>query len=68
MHNQLIDLLITGTIDTLLMVGSSALFALLIGLPLAVILVSTSEYGIYPAKHINLAWLGRLTLHALYLF
>ena len=63
MHNQLIDLLITGTIDTLLMVGSSALFALLIGLPLAIILVSTSEYGIYPAKHINrsLGWVVNLT-------
>jgi D-methionine transport system permease protein len=63
MHNQLIDLLITGTIDTLLMVGSSALFALLIGLPLAIILVSTSEHGIYPAKHIHhgLGWIVNLT-------
>ena len=53
MSNQLIDLLLTGTIDTLLMVGVSAFVAFLIGLPLAVILVSTSEHGIYPSKSIN---------------
>lgn len=63
MHDQLIDLLITGTIDTLLMVGVSAFFALLIGLPMAVILVNTSEYGIYPSKSINqsLGWLVNMT-------
>ncbi|MDN5418571.1 MAG: ABC transporter permease, partial [Acinetobacter sp.] len=49
----LIDLLLTGTIDTLLMVGVSAIVAFLIGLPLAVILVNTSEQGIYPSKKIN---------------
>ncbi|HCK31375.1 MAG TPA: ABC transporter permease, partial [Acinetobacter ursingii] len=38
MHDQLIDLLLTGTLDTLIMVGVSALLAFLIGLPLAVIL------------------------------
>lgn len=53
MSNQLIDLLISGTIDTFLMVGVSALFAFLIGLPLALILVSTRPYGIYPSKSIN---------------
>ena len=53
MHDQLIDLLLTGTIDTLIMVGVSALVAFLIGLPLAVILVNTSEQGIYPSKKIN---------------
>ena len=53
MHDQLIDLLLTGTIDTLLMVGVSAIVAFLIGLPLAVILVNTSEQGIYPSKKIN---------------
>lgn len=59
MHDQLIDLLLTGTIDTLIMVGASAFFALLIGLPMAVVLVSTSEHGIYPSKSINhsLGWL-----------
>ena len=53
MQDQLIDLLLTGTIDTLLMVGVSAIVAFLIGLPLAVILVNTSEQGIYPSKKIN---------------
>ena len=63
MHDQLIDLLITGTIDTLLMVGVSAFFALLIGLPMAVILVNTSEHGIYPSTSINqsLGWLVNMT-------
>lgn len=53
MQDQLIDLLITGTIDTLLMVGVSGFIAFLIGLPLAVVLVNTSEQGIYPSKKIN---------------
>ena len=63
MHDQLIDLLITGTIDTLLMVGVSAFFALLIGLPMVVILVNTSEHGIYPSKSINqsLGWIVNIT-------
>lgn len=63
MHDQLIDLLITGTIDTLVMVGVSAFFALLIGLPMAVILVNTSEYGTYPSKSINqsLGWIVNIT-------
>ncbi|NHB57238.1 methionine ABC transporter permease [Acinetobacter shaoyimingii] len=63
MHDQLIDLLITGTIDTLVMVGVSAFFALLIGLPMAVILVNTSEHGIYPSKTINqaLGWVVNIT-------
>ena len=63
MHDQLIDLLLTGTIDTLLMVGVSAFFALLIGLPMAVILVNTSEHGIYPSKSMNqsLGWMVNMT-------
>lgn len=63
MHDQLLDLLLTGTIDTLIMVGASAFFALLIGLPMAVVLVSTSEHGIYPSKSINhsLGWLVNIT-------
>ena len=63
MHDQLIDLLITGTIDTLLMVGVSAFFALLIGLQMALILVNTSEHGIYPSKSINqsLGWMVNMT-------
>ncbi|HCO07917.1 MAG TPA: ABC transporter permease, partial [Acinetobacter ursingii] len=60
---QLIDLLLTGTLDTLIMVGVSALLAFLIGLPLAVILVSTSENGIYPSQTINqpIGWLINVT-------
>lgn len=53
MQDQLIDLLLTGTIDTLIMVGVSAVIAFLIGLPLAVILVNTSEQGIHSSKKIN---------------
>ena len=63
MHDQIIDLLISGTIDTLIMVGVSALVAFLIGLPLAVVLVSTSEHGIYPSKSINqsIGWVVNIT-------
>lgn len=63
MHDQLIDLLLTGTLDTLLMVGVSAILAFLIGLPLAVILVSTSEHGIYPSVKINapIGWVINIT-------
>ena len=63
MHNQLIDLLLTGTIDTLVMVGVSAIFAFLIGLPIALILVSTADFGIYPSKKINqpLGWIINIT-------
>ena len=63
MHEQLIDLLLTGTTDTLIMVGVSAIVAFLIGLPMAVVLVSTSEHGIYPSKPINraLGWVVNIT-------
>ncbi|MEN3977857.1 methionine ABC transporter permease [Acinetobacter sp. CWB-B33] len=63
MQNQLIDLLLTGLIDTLLMVGSSAILAFLIGLPLAILLVISSEHGIYPSKGINqsLGWIVNVT-------
>lgn len=63
MHNQLIDLLLTGTIDTLVMVGVSAIFAFSIGLPIALILVSTADFGIYPSKKINqsLGWVINIT-------
>ena len=53
MYNQLIDLLLTGTTDTLIMVGVSAILAFVIGLPIALILVSTADFGIYPSKKIN---------------
>ena len=52
MQDQLIDLLLTGTIDTLLMVGVSAIVAFLIGLPLAVILVKR------PLRYSNIIFLS----------
>ncbi len=63
MSDQLFYLLFIGTTDTLLMVGISAIFAFLIGLPLALILVCTSEHGIYPSVKINrsLGWLINIT-------
>ena len=63
MYNQLIDLLQTGTTDTLIMVGVSAILAFLIGLPIALILVSTADFGIYPSKKINqsLGWVINIT-------
>lgn len=68
MQDQLIDLLITGTVDTLLMVGASAFIAFLIGLPIAVILVSTSEHGIHPSQRLIKLWVGSSTLLVLYPF
>lgn len=63
MYNQLIDLLLTGTTDTLIMVGVSAILAFLIGLPIALILVNTADFGIYPSKKINqsLGWIINIT-------
>ena len=63
MYNQLIDLLLTGTTDTLIMVCVSAILAFLIGLPIALILVSTADFGIYPSKKINqsLGWIINIT-------
>lgn len=63
MQDQLFDLLLTGTLDTLVMVGLSALIALLIGLPLAMILVSTSAQGIFPSTKINqpIGWIINIT-------
>jgi D-methionine transport system permease protein len=51
-----------GFIDTLLMVGVSSLLALLIGLPLAVILVVCSRNGLYEAPRIQqvLGWFVNL--------
>lgn len=63
MYNQLINLLLTGTTDTLIMVGVSAILAFLIGLPIALILVSTADFGIYPSRKINqsLGWVINIT-------
>ncbi len=63
MYTKLIDLLLTGTTDTLIMVGVSAILAFLIGLPIALILVITADFGIYPSKKINqsLGWIINIT-------
>ena len=49
------DRLLQGFIDTFLMVGVSSLIALLAGIPLAVILVTSSKGGIYEAPALNRA-------------
>jgi D-methionine transport system permease protein len=49
------DRLLQGFIDTFLMVGVSSLIALLAGIPLAVILVTSGKGGIYEAPALNRA-------------
>ena len=49
------DRLVQGAIDTLLMVGVSSLIALLVGIPLAVFLVTSDKGGIYQAPVLNRA-------------
>ena len=49
------DRLWQGVIDTFLMVGVSSLIALILGIPLAVILVTSGKGGIYEAPAINRA-------------
>lgn len=63
MQDQLIELLLIGTIDTLIMVGVSAIIAFILGLPIAIILVNTSEHGIYPSTsiHQTLGWIINIT-------
>lgn len=57
-----IDRLLQGLLDTLLMVGVSSLLALLIGLPMAVILVVTGRGDLFPNPLLNrlLGWLVNL--------
>lgn len=57
-----IDRLWQGLLDTLLMVGVSSLLALLIGLPMAVILVVTGRGDLFPNPLLNrlLGWLVKL--------
>ncbi|GAB3042360.1 ABC transporter permease [Acinetobacter apis] len=63
MFNDLIDLLLTGTLDTIVMVGSSAILAFVFGLPLAVLLVCTDKNGIYPSTRIHepVGWVVNIT-------
>ncbi|WP_259049875.1 methionine ABC transporter permease [Klebsiella sp. BIGb0407] len=46
-------LLLEGTLDTLYMVALAALFTLLIGLPLGVLLFITRREGVLPAPRVN---------------
>ena len=54
----MLELLLTGLIDTLIMVGVSAILAFLLGLPIALILVNSSEQGIAPSflTNLSLGW------------
>lgn len=53
MSPLVIDRLIEGIIDTLLMIGASSLITLGIGLPLALLLVATSKGGILEQPVVN---------------
>ncbi|ATA18728.1 MAG: methionine ABC transporter permease [Gibbsiella quercinecans] len=58
----LLDRLWAGLVETLMMVGVSSLLALIMGLPLAVILVVTDRGSLYPSRLLNrvLGWLVNL--------
>ncbi|WP_342245930.1 methionine ABC transporter permease [Pseudomonas sp. OTU5201] len=49
----LLERLWQGLLDTLLMVGTSSLIALLAGIPLAVFLVTSSKGGLFEAPRLN---------------
>lgn len=53
MSPLIIDRLIEGIIDTLLMIGASSLITLGLGLPLALLLVATSKGGILEQSAVN---------------
>lgn len=48
-----VDRLLEGLLDTLLMVGVSSLIALLVGVPMAVMLVTSDRGGIYATPLLN---------------
>nr|WP_313425299.1 methionine ABC transporter permease [Moraxella sp.] len=54
----MLELLLTELIDTLIMVGVSAILAFLLGLPIALVLVNSSEQGIAPSflTNLSLGW------------
>lgn len=54
----MLELLLTGLIDTLIMVGVSAILAFLLGLPIALVLVNSNEQGIAPSflTNLSLGW------------
>ena len=51
-----LDRLWQGVIDTFLMVGVSSLIALILGIPLAVILVTSGKGGIFQARTSIACW------------
>ena len=53
MSPLLIERLLEGTLDTFLMIGASSLITLLLGIPLALVLVSTTRDGIFEAPWTN---------------
>lgn len=52
--NQLIQLLLTGTIDTLWIIAGSTLVSYVFGFPFGVILTLTRKDGLYPQPVLNL--------------
>jgi D-methionine transport system permease protein len=53
MSNDLVNLLFTGTKETLYMVFLSSIIAFLIGIPIGVVLVATDKGGIFPLFKVN---------------
>lgn len=51
--SPMLDRLWTGLLDTLLMIGASSLIVLLVGIPLALVLVTTGPGGIFEARVLN---------------
>ncbi|NJL07104.1 MAG: ABC transporter permease [Methylacidiphilales bacterium] len=55
MSPLVIDRLIAGIFDTLMMIGASGLITLVLGLPLALLLVATGKDGIFEQRIVNSA-------------
>lgn len=53
MSNDLVNLLLTGTKETLYMVFLSSIIAFIIGIPIGVVLVVTDRGGIFPLFKVN---------------
>jgi D-methionine transport system permease protein len=53
MSNELIDMLLKGTGETLYMVAFTTIFALILGLPIGILLVVTDKGGILPLLKVN---------------
>ncbi len=53
MSPALLDLLLRSIVETLEMVGVSALISVIVGLPLALVLVATDDGGIWPQPVLN---------------